>query len=177
MESNQKRVLSKLLLYVGVGYLAYKIANGFSNKKSPEKIIKETVAPVTKAISEVKKIAQKFVKGSPEAKAHMASIRAKISDKAKAGKLGGEATARLGEHKGHSTKKGLIQDTKYISSQEHEKHYKKTKINSYKKTKINSYKKGGVVKETGLALVHKGEVVIPTEHKESILDKINNGKK
>src|SRR6266478_7477197 len=30
---------------------------------------------------------------------------------------------------------------------------------------VGSYKKGGVVKKTGLAMVHKGETVIPTNKK------------
>ena len=32
--------------------------------------------------------------------------------------------------------------------------------------KVQSYKKGGTVKKTGLALVHKGEKVIPVKKKK-----------
>jgi hypothetical protein len=47
--------------------------------------------------------------------------------KAEAGALGGEATADLGKHKGHKTKKGLVQDQNKVSKEEHEKHYQDVK--------------------------------------------------
>lgn len=43
--------------------------------------------------------------------------------KAIASSKGGEATAKLGKHKGHKTKKGLAQDQKLISKEEHEVNY------------------------------------------------------
>lgn len=49
------------------------------------------------------------------------------SDKVNAGEKGGEATAALGKHKGHSSKKGLVADQKKTSKEKHEKHYRKTK--------------------------------------------------
>jgi hypothetical protein len=47
--------------------------------------------------------------------------------KAEAGALGGEATAELGKHKGHKSKKGLVQDQNKVSKEEHEKHYQRSK--------------------------------------------------
>ncbi len=37
-----------------------------------------------------------------------------------------------------------------------------------KKEKVPSYKKGGKVKKTGLALVHKGERIVPKKKVESV---------
>lgn len=47
----------------------------------------------------------------------------------------------------------------------------KITLPSYDLRKVPSYKKGGTVKETGLALVHKGEKVIPNK-KKSIAHKM-----
>jgi hypothetical protein len=40
-----------------------------------------------------------------------------------------------------------------------------------KKPSLPSYKKGGTVKKTGLAMVHKGERVIPTKKKETAMER------
>lgn len=50
---------------------------------------------------------------------------AKKLKKIKAGKLGGQATARLGNHKGHKSKRGLAQDQKKESSETWEQRYQK----------------------------------------------------
>jgi len=101
--------------------------------------------------------AKRFVKGSPEAKEYMKKLSGmrkkkefkkektehpELSDKTvehivadhqkkkkhhKKGSAGGRATARLGKHKGHSTKKGLAQDQKLDSQEKHEKEYRKKK--------------------------------------------------
>ena len=140
MEAPIKRNVAKLLMWGAAAWVGYKAISGLANKDSPEKIIKETVAPIEKAASEVKKVTKRLLKGSPEAKAHMAKLRAKnktprgqgkraLKKKAKAGKKGGEATADLGKHKGHNSKKGLKQDQAKISKEEHEKNYQKNKEN------------------------------------------------
>jgi hypothetical protein len=49
------------------------------------------------------------------------------SDKVTAGRKGGKATAQKGKYKGHSSKKGLVQDQNKTSSEKHEKHYRKSK--------------------------------------------------
>ena len=49
------------------------------------------------------------------------------SDKVTAGKQGGDQTAKLGEHKGHTSKKGLAQDQTKTSIEVHEKHYRQSK--------------------------------------------------
>lgn len=50
-----------------------------------------------------------------------------ILKKSKAGKKGGNETAKLGKHKGHKSKRGLAQDQKESSNEVHEKHYRKSK--------------------------------------------------
>jgi hypothetical protein len=121
-------------MFAALSWIGYKIISGIASDKSSKEIVKETVAPITNAAAEVKKITKKFLKGSPEAKAHMAAIRAKIKPKnkkvetkAEAGEKGGEATADLGKHKGHTSKKGLVQDQTKTSVEAHEKHYRKSK--------------------------------------------------
>ena len=138
MEAEIKRNIAKLLMWGTAAWVGYKAISGLADKKSPEKIIKETVKPIEKAAAEVKKTTKKFLKGSPEAKAYMAKLRSKnktprgqgkraLRKKAAAGKKGGEATADLGKHKGHKTKKGLAQDQKKVSKEKHEKAYQKAK--------------------------------------------------
>ena len=131
MEAPIKRNVAKLLMWGAAAWVGYKAISGLANKDSPEKIIKETVAPIEKAASEVKKVTKKFLKGSPEAKAHMANLRSKRKPKSKseAGSKGGKKTAAKGKHKGHSSKKGLKLDQAKISKEEHEKNYQKNKEN------------------------------------------------
>lgn len=194
-----KRNIVKILTYAGLAYVGYKIIEGLSKNKSASEIVKDTVKPVETVAQEVKNVTKKFLKGSAEAKAHMAKLRSmnktkrgegkrakrkkslqsmrdeikkhedaamKFYDegkmkegeaherkadalykkyypslfpeyhqklqnlkksKAEAGKLGGEATAELGQHKGHETSEGLKQDQSKNSSEKHEKHYRKSK--------------------------------------------------
>lgn len=187
-----KRNIVKILTYAGLAYVGYKIIEGLSKNKSASEIVKDTVKPVETVAQEVKKVTKKFLKGSAEAKAHMAKLRsmnktprgqgkrakksaeamkaeikyhedkalkfyeennmkqgkfhedkadalykkyypslfpeyhAKMT-KAQAGKHGGDATAALGQHKGHETSEGLKQDQSKNSSEKHEKHYRKSK--------------------------------------------------
>ena len=138
MDDSTKRNIAKVGMFAGLAWIGYKIVSGLTSNKSASTIVKETVAPIEKAASEVKKVTKKFLKGSPEAKAHMAALRAKnktprgqgkrsLKKKAAAGKKGGEATADLGKHKGHKTKTGLAQDQNKSSQEKHEKHYRKSK--------------------------------------------------
>ena len=75
MEAPIKRNVAKLLMWGAAAWVGYKGISGLVNKKSPEKIIKETVEPVEKAATEVKKVTKRLLKGSPEAKAYMANLR------------------------------------------------------------------------------------------------------
>jgi len=140
MEAPIKRNVAKLLMWGAAAWVGYKAVSGLANNKSPEKIIKETVKPIEKAAVEVKKVTKRLLKGSPEAKAHMANLRSKNKtprgqgkralkkkSKAEAGSKGGEKTASKGKHKGHNSKKGLKQDQAKISKEVHEKHYQKVK--------------------------------------------------
>ena len=129
MEAPIKRNVAKLLMWGAAAWVGYKAISGLANKKSPEKIIKETVEPVEKAAAEVKKVTKKFLKGSPEAKAHMAKLRAKNKTPRGQGKraLKKKAKKVAGKHKGHKTKRGLAQDQKKVSKEEHEKAYQKNK--------------------------------------------------
>jgi len=139
MEDTLKRNIVKVGFFSALAWVAYKVVKGVSKNESPEKVIKEVVAPVDKVATEVKKVTKRFLKGSPEAKAYMAKIRSmprkvkaitgkkKNNSKAEAGKKGGNATADLGKHKGHSTKRGLSQDQKKTSKEKHEKNYRKSK--------------------------------------------------
>jgi len=77
MEASIKRNIAKILMWGTAAWVGYKAVSGLANKKSPEKIIKETVAPVEKAAAEVKKVTKRLLKGSPEAKAYMANLRSK----------------------------------------------------------------------------------------------------
>ena len=77
MEAPIKRNVAKLLMWGAAAWVGYKAVSGLANKDSPEKIIKETVKPIEKAAVEVKKVTKRLLKGSPEAKAHMANLRSK----------------------------------------------------------------------------------------------------
>jgi len=140
------RNIAKIAAYAGIAWIGYKIVQGLSKNKSASTIVKETVVPITEAATTVKKVTKKFLKGSPEAKEYMRKLRSmprkksvpavemkesnsseQKSDKVTAGKKGGEETASKGSHKGHSTKKGLVQDQSKISVEVHEKHYQKSK--------------------------------------------------
>ena len=76
MEESIKRNVAKVALFAGLSWIGYKIISGIASNKSSKEIVKETVAPITNVAEEVKKITKRFLKGSPEAKAHMAKIRA-----------------------------------------------------------------------------------------------------
>jgi len=90
---------------------------------------KVVTAPV-KAAEVVVKKAGRFIKGSPEAKAHMASMMAKRKPDCYK-----RAAATRKAHKGHETKKGLSQDQKLKSQESHEKAYRKIKENDESKAK------------------------------------------
>jgi hypothetical protein len=83
MDDSLKRNIAKIGMFAALSWIGYKIISGIASDKSSKEIVKETVAPITNAAAEVKKITKKFLKGSPEAKAHMAAIRAKIKPKDK----------------------------------------------------------------------------------------------
>jgi len=140
------RNIAKIAAAVGLTWIGYKIVTGLSKNQSATQIVQETVKPIEKAAAEVKSISKKLLKGSPEAKERMSRLRSmqkkksvpavemkesnsseQKSDKVTAGKKGGNATAKLGKHKGHSTKAGLVQDQKKGSKEKHEKHYRQTK--------------------------------------------------
>lgn len=122
------RNVAKILAALGLTWVGYKIVTGLSKNQSSSEIVKETVEPISNVAESVKKTTKRFLKGSPEAKEYMRKLRSMPrKSKAAAGKLGGEATARKGKHKGHKTKKGLAQDQKLKSKESHEKHYRRTK--------------------------------------------------
>lgn len=137
MEDRIKANIAKVLMWGALAWATWKVTKGIAEKKSSSEIVKETVAPITNVAAEVKKVTKKFLKGSPEAKEYMRSLRekgknvkrgeGKRAKKKAAGKLGGEATADLGEHKGHETSEGLKQDQSKVSKELHEKHYQKSK--------------------------------------------------
>jgi hypothetical protein len=84
MDPSVKRNLIKAGIFAGVAWIGYSIIKGISKNQSVETIVKESVAPaiaVTEGASQVVKKAARFLKGSPEAKAHMASIRGKKKNK------------------------------------------------------------------------------------------------
>jgi len=123
MEQKTKTWLTAIGLILG-GIALYKVSSG----KKPSTAIKESVQTPIKVVEAAAKTVTRFAKGSPEAKAHMAKLRSMPrKSKAAAGRKGGNATAKLGKHKGHSTKAGLAQDQKLSSNESHEKHYRQTK--------------------------------------------------
>ncbi len=81
MAESTNRNIAKIGMFAAMAWVGYKIISGFAKEKAPAKIVKETVAPVEKVVKEVKKKAKRFVKGSPEAKAFMANLRAKKKPK------------------------------------------------------------------------------------------------
>jgi hypothetical protein len=83
MDDSLKRNIVKIGMFAALSWIGYKIISGIASDKSSKEIVKETVAPITNAAAEVSKITKKFLKGSPEAKAHMAAIRSKIKKKEK----------------------------------------------------------------------------------------------
>lgn len=98
-----------------------------------------------KDLSKTKKRGSGIVKGSPEAKAFAERMKAAKAakraagskdTKKDAGKKGGDATAKLGKHKGHKTKRGLSQDQKKISKEKHEKSFQKSKVKKDKQKVI-----------------------------------------
>jgi high-affinity Fe2+/Pb2+ permease len=75
MNNDQKRVLGKVLLYGAIAYGAYKIVKGIKENKTPEAIVEDIIKTPVVAAEKVVKKAVRFVKGSPEAIAHMANLR------------------------------------------------------------------------------------------------------
>lgn len=92
-------------------------------RENPSKAVTKQAKAVAKAVEGVVRTTKTglkhFVKGSPEAKAHMAKLRAMAKGKPRKKK----STA----HKGHATKRGLAQDQKLDSQEPHEKAYQKRK--------------------------------------------------
>jgi hypothetical protein len=83
MDETIKRNIAKVAMWGALAWASWRIFKGIEKKETASEIVKETVAPITNAANEFKKITKKFLKGSPEAKAHMAAIRAKIKPKDK----------------------------------------------------------------------------------------------
>lgn len=136
--------LGKLILIAGLGLGALyflksdskKVSNSEVKKETKEhpSLDKETIETIVEDHKEVKKEEPKKVHRNKMTKEEfLAKMKAgrekKKMSKAEAGKLGGEATAELGKHKGHKSKKGLVQDQNKVSKEEHEKHYQKSKGN------------------------------------------------
>lgn len=140
--------LGKLILIAGLGLgVLYflrsdnkKVSNSEIKKETKEhpSLDKETIETIVKDHKEEKKEEPKKKRVLSEERKQrlreqLAKGRARQKEnrekrkltKAEAGALGGEATAELGKHKGHKSKKGLNQDQKLVSKEEHEKHYQK----------------------------------------------------
>jgi hypothetical protein len=129
-EDNAKKVL----VFVGAALAGFALYKLLVEKKKPEEAIKESVGVVTGSAKAVVTSAKRFVKGSPEAKEFMRGLAAKRKNIGRKKKetsnpasKGGKATAALGPHKGHKTKKGLGMDQEKISQEKHEKKYRKGK--------------------------------------------------
>ena len=75
MDDSLKRNIAKIGIFAALSWIGYKIISGIASDKSSKEIVKETVAPITNAAAEVKKITKKFLKGSPEAKEYMRNLR------------------------------------------------------------------------------------------------------
>lgn len=127
---DQKTMNVLKVIGIGVGLVAvYKL---FLEGKKPKDAVKESVSLPVDVVKDAANIVintgKKLIKGSPEAKARMKELaskrkhigRRKNSPQSK----GGKATAALGAHKGHKTKKGLSQDQKKSSQEKHEKEYR-----------------------------------------------------
>lgn len=134
--------LGKLILIAGLGLGALyflrsgnkEVSNSEVKKETKEhpSLDKETIETIVEDHKEEKKEEPKKVHRNKMTKEEfLAKMKAgkekKKMSKAEAGKLGGEATAELGKHKGHKSKKGLKQDQNNVSKEEHEKHYQNTK--------------------------------------------------
>lgn len=125
---------------IAAAVIAYKVV--FRKQKvtsATKQVITEPVKAVESVLKTTKTGLKHFVKGSQEAKDHMAKLRAKAKGKprkrktkAQAGKIGGEVTARKGKHKGHTSTQGLSQDQSKVSTEVHEEHYQKTKSEEVK---------------------------------------------
>lgn len=84
MDPDVKRNLVKVGVFAGIAWIGYAIVKGISKNESAESIVKESVAPVAAVVEGADKVVKKaarFLKGSPEAKAHMAAIRGKKKQK------------------------------------------------------------------------------------------------
>ena len=89
MDDSVKRNIAKAAIYAGIAWVTYKVVTGLASNDSPSKVIKETVAPILTPVETVKDVVApvvavpvavskkfiRFIKGSPEAKAHMAKLR------------------------------------------------------------------------------------------------------
>jgi len=190
MQNNQDK--NKLAVIAGIAlgtYFLYKISKGTSVKTSVVDTITKPVKIVEDVADQVVKVGKKglkyFSKGSNEAKNHMKNLRAKRTGKNKSVKSI-EAEIKLHEDKALK----LFSEGKMKEGKIHEKKadliYKKnysTLFPKYKKKlsdskkKVPSYKKGGVVKKTGLALVHKGEKIIPKNKTGAIVGTSSGGKR
>lgn len=127
MKDSDKSKLVNFFVGATFAYAAYRLLVNSGKKRDAVEAVKATAqdvidvpATVIKAATEGVKKAAKFVKGSPEAKAHMAALRAKVKSSGRPKKSTG--------HKGHATKRGLAQDQKMKSDEKHEKSYQKKKI-------------------------------------------------
>jgi hypothetical protein len=122
MDTRVKKALIIGSLIAG-GLVLYKLIR---HKETPKEAIKQTISEVKEIPSKIagavegKKKGNKLVKGSPEAKAFMASMREKRN------KSKSENPKPKG-HKGHETKRGLAQDQKLRSKEDWEKEYQKNK--------------------------------------------------
>ena len=93
--------------------------------KHPVKAAKKVVSPAQQAVRDAFAAkARERAKARREGKTiHPTQSGSDTSDMVMAlrGKKGGEATAALGPHKGHATKRGLAQDQREKSDEPHEK--------------------------------------------------------
>jgi len=135
MDQNLKKILTIAGVALGA-YALYKVLEGDKPKDAVEAAVKVPVKVVETTAKKIEQVGRRLIKGSAEAKEHMqklADMRKQIGRK-QGGKnkkkspqeKGGEATAKLGKHKGHATKKGLAQDQKLTSQEPHEVDYQKT---------------------------------------------------
>jgi hypothetical protein len=132
VQDDIKRNLFKVAVFGTLAYATFKLLTGGKKEKSVSSVVSNVVKPVeivAKTADKVAKKAVRFVKGSPEAKEYMASIRAK----SKGVKKGEGKKAKSKAHKGHATKKGLAQDQKLVSSEKHEKDYQKSVTSNVEK--------------------------------------------
>ncbi len=129
-----KKLAVGLGILIGLGAIYY---SARKKKPLPEAVKQTVTAPVQTTQSMAKAAMQtastvastplKFLKGSKEAKEHMAKLREMSKAALAARSKGGKATAAKGPHKGHKTKRGLRQDQQRTSKQPFEKSYRKKK--------------------------------------------------